>query len=80
MVVLTFHVGASTSLNTSKCSHASLLPGKAGSCKQPLRMEPASQGQKGHAETIKILTNPGSYTAIYLQAYAREWHSSGNLQ
>ncbi len=35
--VLTFHVGALTFFNTSKCSHASLLhPGKAGSCKQPL--------------------------------------------
>ncbi len=34
MVVLTFHVGASTYFNTSKCSHASLHPDKAGSCKQ----------------------------------------------
>ncbi len=37
MVVLAFHVGASTYFNTSKCSHASLHSGKAGSCKQPLR-------------------------------------------
>ena len=36
MVVLTFHVGALTYFNTSKCSHDSLHPGKAGSCKQPL--------------------------------------------
>ncbi len=36
MVVLTFHVGVLTYFNTLKCSHASLHPGKAGSCKQPL--------------------------------------------
>ncbi len=36
VVVLTFHVGALTYLNTSKCSHASLHLGKVGSCKQPL--------------------------------------------
>ncbi len=38
MVVLTFHVGALTYFNTLKCSHASLHPGKAGSCKQPLSL------------------------------------------
>ena len=36
MVVLTFHVGALAYFNTSKCSHASLHPGKAGSCEQLL--------------------------------------------
>ena len=41
MVVLTLHVGASTYFNISKCSHASLHPGKAGSCKQPLSEQSA---------------------------------------
>ena len=36
MVLLTFHVGASTYFNTSECSHASLHRSNAGSCKQSL--------------------------------------------
>ena len=36
--VLKFRVGALTYFNISKCSHASLHPGKAGSCKEPLKL------------------------------------------
>ena len=51
MVVLAFHVGALTYFNTLKCSHASLHPGKAGSCKQPLNT--SKHGRTVHRRSVR---------------------------
>ena len=53
MVVLTFHVGALTYFNTLECSHASLQPGKAGSCKQPLNTLKAVSDQRENVSIVK---------------------------
>ena len=53
-MVLTFHVGALTYFNISKCSHASLHPGKVGSCKQPLILNFYRRGIFKGSYTIKV--------------------------
>ncbi len=78
MVVLTFHIGVLTYFNTSKCSHASLHPGKAESCEQPpsVFIRGDLKSQRGFlythevtsvANKVEILLN--NYRHLYSEQY-----------